>query len=195
MHVDVLERSTGGRWRLVEVKSTTQVKPEHLADVAIQQFVLRGCGVKFAGVYLMHLDRTYVYSGGEYDYDRRFTITDVSSDVKAAEALLPEQLRAERAVLRKDSSPDIEPGPQCSHPADPADVVPMTPRGMGHPSQKRPRSRVNRRERRKSARRTERVANDGSDLITSRSINAKSLSARALNQAPLPLTPQRGHVG
>lgn len=116
VHVDVLERVAGGRWRLIEVKSTTQVKPEHLVDVAIQKYVLRGCGVKLAGAYLMHLNRAYVYPGGEYDYDRLFTVTDVSSDVKAAEVVLSEQLRAQRAVLRKDCAPDIDPGPQCRQP-------------------------------------------------------------------------------
>lgn len=116
VHVDVLERVARGGWRLIEVKSTTQVKPEHLVDVAIQKYVLRGCGVKLAGAYLMHLNRAYVYPGGEYDYDRLFTITGLSSDVKAAEVVLPEQLRAQRVVLRKDCAPDIEPGPQCRQP-------------------------------------------------------------------------------
>lgn len=116
VHVDVLERLRGGRLRLIEVKSTTQVKPEHLPDVAIQQYVLSGCGVKLAGSYLMHLDRTYVYPGGEYDYDQLFNIADIDDDLEEAEAQVPEQLRAERAALRRDTAPDIEPGGHCTQP-------------------------------------------------------------------------------
>ena len=42
--VDVLERRRGG-FSLVEVKSTTRQKPEHIADVAIQLHVLQAAGM------------------------------------------------------------------------------------------------------------------------------------------------------
>ncbi len=42
---DILQRIRGG-WNLIEVKSTTSVKPQHLPDVAIQVHVLRGAGLE-----------------------------------------------------------------------------------------------------------------------------------------------------
>ena len=45
VRVDVLHRRRDGRWRLVEVKSSTSVKEEHLDDVAIQYRVLSRCGL------------------------------------------------------------------------------------------------------------------------------------------------------
>jgi hypothetical protein len=43
VRVDVLHRRRDGRWRLVEVKSTTDLKEHHLEDVAIQSRVVTGC--------------------------------------------------------------------------------------------------------------------------------------------------------
>ena len=40
VRVDVLHRRRDGRWRLIEVKSSTSVKEEHLDDVGIQYRVL-----------------------------------------------------------------------------------------------------------------------------------------------------------
>jgi len=42
VRVDVLERVRRGRWRVIEVKSTTSVKDYHIYDVAIQRHVVTG---------------------------------------------------------------------------------------------------------------------------------------------------------
>ena len=45
VRVDVLERLPGGEWGIREVKSSTKLKDTHFEDLAIQWFVLRGCGL------------------------------------------------------------------------------------------------------------------------------------------------------
>lgn len=45
IRADILERLPRGGWRLAEVKSTARVKPEHLHDLAIQAYVIAGCGL------------------------------------------------------------------------------------------------------------------------------------------------------
>src|SRR6202167_3648699 len=52
VRVDVLHRRRDGRWRLIEVKSSTSVKEEHLDDVGIQSRVVSRCGVDLASVCL-----------------------------------------------------------------------------------------------------------------------------------------------
>ena len=42
--VDILERADGGH-NLIEVKSTTSVKQEHIPDAAVQAHVLRTAGI------------------------------------------------------------------------------------------------------------------------------------------------------
>jgi len=51
---DILKRGRGG-WTLIEVKSSTKLKPEHLPDLAIQAHVLRGAGIQVQRAELMHL--------------------------------------------------------------------------------------------------------------------------------------------
>ena len=43
---DVVERLPDGSWHLIEVKSSTRTKPEHIPDLAYQRFVMEGCGYR-----------------------------------------------------------------------------------------------------------------------------------------------------
>ena len=61
--VDVLHRRRDGRWRLIEVKSTTDVKDHHYEDVGIQYRVVSRSGVDVASVCLAHVNRNYVFDG------------------------------------------------------------------------------------------------------------------------------------
>jgi Domain of unknown function(DUF2779) len=45
------------RWGIIEVKSTLDLKAEHLADVAIQLAVVRGAGLRVTRAEVMHLNR------------------------------------------------------------------------------------------------------------------------------------------
>jgi hypothetical protein len=62
VRVDVLHRRKDERWRLIEVKSTTEVevKDHHLEDVAIQHRVVTRSGVDLAASCLAHVSRDYV---------------------------------------------------------------------------------------------------------------------------------------
>jgi hypothetical protein len=42
---DILQRRKANHWRLVEVKSTVDLKDQHSEDVAIQSYVLSGSGL------------------------------------------------------------------------------------------------------------------------------------------------------
>ena len=99
VRVDILERvlDETGRplaWRLIEVKSSTRVKDIHLDDVAIQSYVLLGSGIALAGTWLMHIDTTYVYQGGQADLQALFAIEDVSEVVASRRGQVPDGLLA-----------------------------------------------------------------------------------------------------
>ena len=49
IRADVLARTDGGAFDLIEVKSTTQVKASHQLDLAIQLYVLEGSACRCAG--------------------------------------------------------------------------------------------------------------------------------------------------
>src|SRR5579864_1511603 len=85
VRVDILERLPRDRWRLVEVKSTTEVREHHLYDVAIQHYIAAGCGLRVSAAGLMHLNREYRYSGVQYNPHRLFVIEDLTPQARSME--------------------------------------------------------------------------------------------------------------
>jgi predicted RecB family nuclease len=116
VRVDILQRRPQNRWRLIEVKSSVEIKPHYLYDVAIQHHVLSACGLDISSSCLMHLNRDYRYDGRQYDLATLFTIRDLTKQVNKMEAELPALLKAQRKVLAQATPPDISPGPQCTDP-------------------------------------------------------------------------------
>lgn len=117
IRADILARKSGGAVHLVEVKSSTGVKDEHIPDVAIQLYVLEGSHVPIGRAFLLHIDNTYVYEGGPYDLGCLFRIEDVTDQARAfASSAVPGALAEMREVLRRPTVPDIEIGPHCTRP-------------------------------------------------------------------------------
>jgi hypothetical protein len=113
--VDVLVPVEGVAWDLVEVKSTTKVKDEHVEDVAFQTWVLRGAGVPLRRSLLCHLDSTYVRRG-PLELDRLFELADLTDKVSPALVALPPVVRRLKEVMALPTSPEIAIGPHCSDP-------------------------------------------------------------------------------
>jgi predicted RecB family nuclease len=116
VRVDVLHRRGDGRLRLVEVKSSTSVKEEHVDDVGIQSRVVSRCGVDLASVCLAHINRNYVFDGDSIDVRRLFKIRNLTRQVQRLQPKLTFQLRAAFTVLSMPKAPDIAPGRHCTTP-------------------------------------------------------------------------------
>lgn len=114
---DILVRKDGQVFDLVEVKSTTKVKEEHFTDVAVQLYAAEGSGITIDKAYLMHINNTYVYHGGEHDLEQLFTLADVTD---AARAYVAEGIAGDLAemwaTLDLDGPPDIDTGKHCTAP-------------------------------------------------------------------------------
>ena len=116
VRVDVLQRRKDERWRLIEVKSTTDVKNHHLEDVAIQHRVVSRSGVDLAASCLAHVSRDYVYEGGTIDASRFFRIRNLTRQVEKLQPELTVQLRSQFRVLAMSEAPNIPAGRQCGNP-------------------------------------------------------------------------------
>jgi predicted RecB family nuclease len=116
VRVDVLQRRRDGRWRLLEVKSTTDLKEHHLDDVAIQARVVARSGLDLAASCLMHVNRNYVFQSGSIDVRQFFRIRNLTRRVKRLQPKLAFQLRAEFTVLNMLKVPDLPPGSHCTEP-------------------------------------------------------------------------------
>ncbi len=113
--VDVLLPAESGRWAIVEVKSSTQVKDEHIDDVAFQKWVCESAGLTIAACELALIDTTYVRNG-PIDAHRLIKRIDITKAVTARAATLPDRIGRMRESLRTTQSPDVPIGPHCMEP-------------------------------------------------------------------------------
>lgn len=116
VRADILTRTQDHRFDLFEVKSTLDVKPEHEWDVAVQLYVLEGAGLPVRWARLMHLNRDYLYPGGDYDLKKLFTFTNLTSSARKRRSDIVSALIAMRRALAGKIPPFISTGPHCSTP-------------------------------------------------------------------------------
>ncbi len=116
VRVDALQRRKGDLWRLVEVKSTSDLKDNHVADVAIQSYVLIGSGLKLASVWLAHINREYVLTGTTVDPRRFFLFRNLTQRAQNFQPELKLRLRSQFQVLAMPEAPAVPTGPHCVNP-------------------------------------------------------------------------------
>ncbi len=106
--VDILDLREGA---LIEVKSTTVVKFQHLPDVAIQLHVLRRAGLPIGRAEVMHLDRECRYP----DLSKLFARVDVTERAEALLAGLPAEVEGQLRILAGEL-PEAPTGLHCDRP-------------------------------------------------------------------------------
>jgi hypothetical protein len=93
--VDVLERN-GNEWTVIEVKSSSSVKPYHVPDLAIQVHVCRRAGLNVTRAEVMHLSKEYVHPQAMPLFER----TDVTHEVEGIMYQVPGHIAELHEVLR-----------------------------------------------------------------------------------------------
>jgi len=119
--VDILVRD-GDAWQIHEVKMGTSVKDVNLDDVAVQHYVLNGCGLSVSRSFLVHINNQYVRQG-PIDVDQLFTGEDITPLVLARLQGMPEVVQELRATLCEAAEPCIDIGPHCTDPYE-CDYIP-----------------------------------------------------------------------
>jgi len=113
VRVDAYQRASRGD-TVVEVKSSTSVKEEHLWDCAIQVWVARGAGRTVRKVELGHVDNTFVYTVPG-DYTGLLKRVDITAEVEALQEEIPRVVAALKRVAA-GALPDIRTGKHCATP-------------------------------------------------------------------------------
>ena len=108
--VDILERRERG-FGLIEVKSSVDVKAEHIPDVAMQTYTLRHSGMTVERVEVMHLNRQCRYP----DLSNLFVRRDVTPEVEAYLPTVPDAIAAQVAAL-EGPLPQVPIGDHCFEP-------------------------------------------------------------------------------
>ena len=86
--IDVL-RKAGNKWDLVEIKSSNNVHPEQVDDLAYQYYVFTQAGYKINRCYILHLNKDYV-RGKKLKIDQLFKLDDFTVEVKEKQVEIAE---------------------------------------------------------------------------------------------------------
>lgn len=118
IRVDILQHDDVLGFNLIEVKSSTRLRPEHIADVAIQLYVVEGSGVPVRSAYVMRLNRgAYTRKDSHRDLERMFSIRDVTEQARSLVAdHIPDDLVRMWESLKQGTEPDIDIGSHCERP-------------------------------------------------------------------------------
>ncbi|MBK6727096.1 MAG: DUF2779 domain-containing protein [Xanthomonadales bacterium] len=113
VRVDAFRRDADGD-TLIEVKSTTSVKDEHLWDCAIQTWVARESGRPVVRVLHAHVDSEFVYQR-ENDYRGLLKVEEVTAEVNALVPEIPGIVESLKTVAA-GPLPAILTGDHCGSP-------------------------------------------------------------------------------
>jgi len=106
--VDVLEKVDENEYDLIEIKSSTQVKEEHILDLAFQTLVLEGAGLKIRKLYVYHVNNSYVRRG-EIEIEQMITRSEVTEEVRKNIEATREKIRQALLVMEMSDPPDFSP--------------------------------------------------------------------------------------
>ena len=110
VRVDVLQQSRD-RFALIEVKSSTRVKDEHLPDVAVQLHVLRRSGLDVTRADVMHVNRECRHPS----LDDLFARADVTVEAEDLQPVVLDEIAAQLAML-EGPLPSVPIGAHCTSP-------------------------------------------------------------------------------
>lgn len=102
-------------WDIIEVKGTTEVKDQHIPDVAFQKYCAEQKGLKIRKCFVMHLNKEYVRKG-EIEPEKLFSQTDVTAEVDEYLPGVPKQAKQLKAILNSKTCPKVDIGVHCSDP-------------------------------------------------------------------------------
>lgn len=119
---DALIKYLDGTGHLYEIKSSTEVKKEHLLDVTFQSIVTEK-ELKLTKVFVVTLNKDYVLNG-KLDINSLFVVKDVTKDVKKLKNIVEDLMYQAVNVINTENSEKIEsclnpkncPCPDLCHP-------------------------------------------------------------------------------
>ncbi len=113
--IDILQRLPEGGWRVIEVKSATQLKDEYLNDIALQYWVLKGAGIDVRDASVLTLNSDYI-RGKRLNVNKLFKEHPVWEEVQELASSIGVEVDAMKRTLAGTNPPDIKMGDHCRTP-------------------------------------------------------------------------------
>lgn len=112
---DVMLPTGSDAWRMIEIKSSTQVKDHHVEDIAIQTFIAERAGVRLASVAIACIDSSWTYPG-DGDYVGLLYETDLTETATQRMAEVEAWVGQAREVAARQDEPVLPTGRHCHSP-------------------------------------------------------------------------------
>ncbi len=112
--VDILVPAADGRWDIVEVKTGTRVRENHIRDISFQYNTLIHADIEVEHLAVMHINNGYVRRG-EFDLTSFFTVTDVTERVLRLAPYMDQTIASMEDMLA-GPDPDTPLGSRCTAP-------------------------------------------------------------------------------
>ena len=119
VRTDVLIRKENG-WELLEAKSSTKLKKEHIPDISIQSFIVRKClnqiGQNLTSCKLIHINNKFILDKTK-NYAELIIENDISSSIIEEEIKIPEFIKEFLPLVEKNTPcPKVKMGNHCKKP-------------------------------------------------------------------------------
>jgi hypothetical protein len=102
-------------FELIEVKSSTSKKPEHITDLAFQYYVFKKVGHNISACKLMYMNKEYVRVGN-INPKELFVIKDVTNEVLELQGEINSLVNDFKNTISSNEEPIVKIGSQCSAP-------------------------------------------------------------------------------
>jgi hypothetical protein len=102
------------RWSVIEVKSSTRVKDEHLDDVGLQVWIMANAGLPIEKISIMHINNLCKYP----DLSNLFIEEDVTDKLRLMHTSISPRMNEIFKSLRADQVPEVDIGEHCYKPRD-----------------------------------------------------------------------------
>lgn len=118
VRADALVRVAPDTFDLYEIKSSLNLKPEHIEDLAFQLGVIRASGLHVRRACVLHPNEAYRRPAGasHVDPEAYFSIRDLTEEVGGRTAAVDTKARGYRKVLAQPEAPEVETGRHCNRP-------------------------------------------------------------------------------
>ncbi|OQW48915.1 MAG: hypothetical protein A4S09_13185 [Proteobacteria bacterium SG_bin7] len=110
---DILKRNTSsGKWDIMEVKKSTDVRRDHIDDMTIQYLISGKAGVAIERLYVVHINRDCVFP----NLEELFVIRDVTEQVLENVNSMKGRLNELWKMAKVTTEPVNDIGPHCDSP-------------------------------------------------------------------------------
>jgi hypothetical protein len=113
--VDILNPSGESAWDIIEVKSSTEIREEHLQDVAFQRHCCTLAGLSIGDCKIGYLNKDFV-KNGEIDPAELFIVEDVTDRLEEFSSGIEERIAGMLEMVSSTECPPSAVGQRCNSP-------------------------------------------------------------------------------